>query len=182
MKRLTEDLKRMLNALAMQDVADYLPMRDKMNALAGGPNEWQGYMAGNQPPVSRRVAVLSDGRGSNEALHYALDACKNQSASLDLVLYGEAREQVEELRTQLERSGIAYEIILLGKQSVASLTDYMNTRRTLTYLIAPADDPLALELTEESSPHQGGRLHLPMVLVDRTPKSRINRINSVHAA
>ena len=174
MKRLTEDLKRMLNALALQDAGDFLPMRDKMHALNGGVLPPQGE--------ARRVALLSDGRDSNEALHYALNACGNQQASLDLVLYGEARNQVEELRQQLQGSAIAYEIILLGKQSVASLGDYLNSRHSLTYLVASADDPLALELTKESSPHLGGRLHLPMVLVDRSPQSGISRLDSVNAA
>ncbi len=181
MKRLTEDLKNMLNALALQDVADYLPMRDKMQALAF--NEPQRSVQRFQAPAaSRRVALLSDGHNSNETLRYALNTCSNQQASLDLVLYGEARNQVEELRHQLQGSGIAYEIILLGKQSVESLSDYLNSRHSLTYLVASTDDPLALKLTKESSPHMGGRLHLPIVLVDRSPKNTINRLNSVNAA
>jgi hypothetical protein len=177
MKRLSEDLKRMLNALALQDAADFLPMRDKLSVL--GLNGGKDKVAQDLPPTPpRRVAVLSDGGDSDGVLQYALDACQRQQASLDLVLYGEAREQAEEIRTQLQRRGIAHEIILLGEHSVEALTEYLHARRTLTYLVAPADDRLALQLTEEATPHRGGRLHLPMVLVDRTPQSRINRINA----
>ncbi len=177
MKRLSEDLKRMLNALALQDAADFLPMRDKLSALGqqGGKSRVAQDLP---PPPPRRVAVLSDGGDSEGVLQYALDACQRQQASLDLVLYGQAREQVEEIRTQLQRRGIAHEIILLGQQSVEALAEYLNARRTLTYLVAPADDRLALQLTEGATPHRGGHRHLPMVLVDRTPQSRINRINA----
>ncbi len=182
MKRLTDDLKRMLSAMALQDAADYPPMRDKMGGLGFSEPKRGAHLPGGGPRPSRRVALLSDGQDSNGPLHYALNACSNQQASLDLVLYGEAREQVEELRHQLQSSGIAYELILLGKQSMESLVDYLNSRHSLAYLVASADDALALELTQENSPHIDGRLHLPMVLVDRSPKVGINRLNSINAA
>ncbi|MDH5785038.1 MAG: hypothetical protein OEZ16_05430 [Chromatiales bacterium] len=182
MKRLTEDLKRMLNALALQDAADYLPMREKMRALGGSDSDMAGQKPGEDPPPQRRVALLSDGGDSNEALQFALNACANQRATLDLVLYGVARDQIEELRQQLQAADLAYEIILLGEKNIHSLIDYLDSRRSLTYLIASADNSLALKLTKENSPHQGGRLHLPMVLVDPSSRAKINRINSVNAA
>lgn len=177
MKRLSEDLKRMLNALALQDAAEFLPMQDKLTSVgtqAGGRVDG----AAQKQLSPRRVAVLSDGGNSSEVLEYALNACQRQQASLDLVLYGEGRKQAEEIRNQLRRRGIAHEIILLGKQSLEALADYLTARRKLAYLVAPADDELARQLTEETSPLPSGRLNLPMVLVDRNPLSRINRINA----
>ena len=180
MKRLSADLKRMLNALALQDAAEYLPTRDKIQALGvdlGSPGSSSGT-PDLPPPPPRRVALLSDGGDIEGMLRYTLDACERQQATLDLVLYGKGREGVAKLRARLQRQQIAHEVIVLGEESVDALAEYLCVRRTLVYLVAPTDDPLALQLTEEVVPSRGGRMHLPMVLIDRNQHSRINRINA----
>lgn len=182
MKLLTDDLKRMLNALALQDAADYLPMREKMRALSSSKSARSVMHAGGTPSPSRRVALLSNGHNCNETLHYALTTSHNHEASLDLVLYGDAREEVEELRQQLEASGISYEIILLGSRNVESLTDYLNSRQALSYLVASKTDPLALELTQKSPQQKRGRQHLPIVLVGHSPQNGVIRLKSINAA
>lgn len=177
MKPLSEGLKQMLNAIALQDAADFLSMRGKLSRLSMGESGPIGCQAGPLP-APRRVAMLSDGNSSNEVLQFALEACQRQQASLDLVLYGEAREQAEEIHSQLQRRGFAHEIILLGPKSLEALSEYLTARRALIYLVAPADDILAIQLAKEPPLHRGGNLHLPMVLVDGAPHSRINHINA----
>lgn len=175
MKHLSADLKRMLNTLALQDTAEYPPAARMQGALGSDdacparPHDF---------PSPRRVALLGDGGVIDGVLQYAVECCKRQQATLDLVLYGKGRAQASRLRSQLERRGIAHELILLGEQSVDALAEYLCARRTLAYMLAPSDDPLARQLTEEVMPGRSGHLHLPMVLVDRSIQSRINRINA----
>lgn len=181
MKRLSEDLKRMLNALALQDAAENLPLRGKLAALGIRGGEVEASPAPHDtPPPPRRVALLSDGTDIEGILDYTLDACQRQQATLDLVLYGAAKASAERMRGLLQRRGIAHELIMLGEENVDALAEYIYTRRSLVYLVAPADDRLAMELTEELLPSRGNRLHLPMVLVERQLQAhpRINRINA----
>jgi hypothetical protein len=180
MKRLSENIKQMMNTLALQDAADFLPGgRTRLMQQAGGHLPASSDLPRECTPAPvRRVALLSDGININEVLLYALEACQRQQATLDLVLYGKAKEQVPLFRGQLQARGIAHELILLGTESVDALSEYLSLRRTLIYLIAPADDPLALELTEQVLPSRGGRLHLPVVLVDRNRHSQIHPIHA----
>jgi hypothetical protein len=181
MKGLSENLKQMMNALALQDAADYLPMSQKLEMLGVGGGRPGGARARVEPavaPAPRRVALLCDGVKIGGVLHYALAACQRQQATLDLVLYGSARGQSEALRAPLQRRGIAHELILLGEESVEALTEYLCLRRTLIYLIAPADDHLARELTEQVIPSRGGRPQLPVVLVERNRHARITPLNA----
>lgn len=180
MKRLSENLKQMMNALALQDAADFLPRSRKLEMLEIGVQPVTAAKVPQPLPPTppRRVALLSDGVNITEVLQYALEACQRQQATLDLVLYGKAKEQALLLRTQLQARGLAHELILLGEESIDALTEYLSLRRTLVYLIAPADDHLALALTEQVLPSRGGRLHLPVVLVDRCHHSRANRIDA----
>ncbi len=179
MKRLTEDLKRMLSALALQDAGDFLPMRDKLFALGMGSGQEKNRISQEvPPPPTRRVAVLSDGENSEGVLQYALNACQRQQASLDLVLYGAARSQAEDIRLHLCQRSIDHEIILLGNESVETLFEYLSARRNLIYLVAFSDDQLARQLAEEVAPHRGGRLHLPMVMVDNNSQPQINHIHA----
>lgn len=188
MKRLSKDLKQMLNALALQDVADYLPMREKLDRLGvcdGNPDD--ANVTRPQPlstPATRRVALLSNGVDISGVLQYALEQCRRQRATLDLVLYGRAKEQakVERLQAALEYCGVAHEVIMLGRESADALSEYLCLRRTLVYLVAPADDPLALTLTEELIPSRSGCTHLPIVLIDRNYPPLTPHITRIHAA
>ncbi len=181
MKRLSKELKQMLNALAHQDAGEFLTMRDKLNILdVKGTVGSEGASHEASSARIRRIAMLSDGGDSSKALHYALNACKRQQASLDLVLHGAAARQAGEIRSLLHGHDIASEVVLLGEQSVKALSEYLHSRRNLSSLVASTGDPLALELTEEVLPRRGGRMHLPLVLIDnaRTPHRHTNRINA----
>lgn len=179
MKPLSESLKQMMNALALQNAADYLPMSRKLELLGVENSKPVTPRSSEEEPLSppRRIALLSDGVNIDQLLNYALGACLRQRATLDLVLYGKGRGQSEELRAQLQRRGITHELILLGEESIEALSEYLCLRRTLVYLIAPADDHLARELTEQLIPNRGGRTHLPVVLIDHLP-SQTNPVNA----
>ncbi len=188
MKRLSKDLKQMLNALALQDVADYLPMSQKLDLLGVGSSKPSNARVTEpealSPPPPRRVALLSNGVDISGVLRYALEQCRRQKATLDLVLYGKAKEEaeVDRLQASLEYCGVAHEVIMLGRESADALSEYLCLRRTLVYLVAPADDPLALKLTEELIPSRSGYTHLPIVLIDRNSPPLVNSNARIHAA
>ena len=92
MKKLSNNLKRMLNGLAHQDAAEYLSTHDKMMALGVGPET---RLKQTKPSLDivtqqskRRIAFISDGRGVDAPLAYAIDACSRQGAKIDLLVHG----------------------------------------------------------------------------------------------
>lgn len=166
MKPLSHDMKRMLNTLAYRHAGEYATA-DKGAVAAGAVR-------------ARRVALLSDGESIDRVLQFAIEASQRQQASLDLVLYGQARQLFAEMRQELKRRQVEHEVILLGDVSMDSLVEYLTLRRGLFYLIAPSDDVLAQAFTETVLPSHGSRLFLPVVLVDRKrqlPPHQVSRIN-----
>lgn len=184
MKRLSENLKQMLNALAIQDAVDPLPTNSKTAMPGGGGDTPDFVTAGPEllPAQPRRVAMLSDGKDIDGVLEYALEACRRQQASLDLVLHGIGKQVADKLRERIMGQGILHEMILLGDESVTSLVEYLNLRRSLFYVIAPADDHLVLELTEKVLPGHSGWMYLPIVLVDRFQRTPITQTKCVNTS
>lgn len=181
MKRLSENLKRILNALALQDAGEFLSTNSKLDMLGVGTGNPDATTAESRraAPPRRRVALLSDGENIEGILQYALEACQRQKATLDLVLHGIGKQMSEKLRDQIMAHDVVHEMILLGEESVSALVEYLNLRRSLFYVIAPADDRLALELTQRVAPAPGGLMYLPIVLVDRKQQKQVTQARQV---
>jgi hypothetical protein len=158
--RLKQGVKRMLDALAYQDAGDYLSYRAKLGVL--GVSEVHKPASG---PVraSNRVALLTD--GDDEALGYALEICSHQSATLDVVVHGEAltdARRMQKLRASVV--GIPHQAIHLPGETLSALADYVNNQSNLLYLVSSVSNPLARSISQrETGSH---RLRTPVVLFD----------------
>ena len=176
LKRLTKIMKQMLNGLAAQDAGEYLTMNQKLQVL-GLPidpatnisSDGAKVVMSSKIPLSR-VALLNDERDPGAALQFAFEACKRQSAELDIVQHGPDTTNSTSMATEAKQFGIACELIQLGSGGVDSLAEYISSRRGLVYLVTASDDHLALTLSEQFVPRKWGYMHVPMVMVDRSKR------------
>ena len=173
MKRLTNMMKQVLNGLAAQDAGEYLSIKQKLQVL-GVPTDPDAniFSDGSERVMSSkiplcRVALLNDARDPGAALKFAFEACRRQTATLDIVDHGSDSTISASMGKEAERVGISFECIRLGKDSLNSLAEYLHSRRGLVYLVTASDDQLAVKLSEHMLPRQWGRMHVPMVMVDR---------------
>ncbi|MCO6411429.1 MAG: hypothetical protein J5I92_01670 [Thiogranum sp.] len=169
MKRLSEDFRRMLEGLAHQDAAEYLPMRDKYRVLGiGQPRD----TATVKPVVQRRrVALVSDGRTGGGHIGYAVDAARRQRAGLDIVLHGGATSdstRALDLLGQVRRHGIETQLVELKGNDVQALREYVAQRPSLLLMVARAGDVLSRTFTE-SALLRSQRLYVPMVMIEDNP-------------
>ncbi len=172
MRKLSEDFRRMLDALAHQDAAEYLPMRDKYRQLGiVQPRVPAADGAAESAATRRRVALLGDGRAAGGHLDYAIDACRRQRAGLDIVLHGAATRKPahpQELSERLRRQGIDARVVKLESGNVQALNEYVSQHPSLLLVVAPAADALARAFTE-STLSRGQRLYVPMVMIQDGP-------------
>ena len=168
MKKLSDDIRRMMDGLAHQDAADYLSMRDKYRELGIGPRQDRELTETGGRNPRRRVALVSDGRDTGAHIDYAIDACRRQRAGLDIVLHGKAAMNKAGANRLLERVrglGIDAGLVTLDGSTVQALNDYVAQRPSLLLLVAEAGDALSRAFTE-SAMSRSQRLYVPMVMIE----------------
>ena len=170
MKRLNSELKRILAGLAFQDAGEFLSTSDKMQRL--------GYVAEFTPqspaprhkaagPVTRRIALISDGRGLGAPLDYAIESSLRQAAQIDLLLHGAIEaERIAALEQRVRQAGVESVRIQLGGNAVDDIANYISNHPALIFLVALPDDTAAMTLMEEVIPKRGGRIPVPLVLIE----------------
>lgn len=182
MKKLTDDIKRALNALAYQHVADYLPMGDKKKILGKGDQNNRNHRGKNQSVVPRqqvrKIAFLYDGQINNATLEFAIDAVKRQgqSAQLDLLLYGKQNQDQLELQQKwIHDAGVEFQQIELCSPILDSIINYTTNQGALISLVSHPDDPVARKLIEQVLPLGRNSLYVPIILVGEGPSRDFNK-------
>ena len=176
MKGLSDALKKMLTGLAHQDAGEFLSAHEKMEILGYGPETGKELSKAPEKtvkrPVSKRIAVISDGRGFGAPLAYAIDACLRQDARIDLLFHGAIdTKSISLLEQQIQQAGLECQRIRLGVNVVDDIVDYIHSQPTLIFLVAMPDDTAARVLIEEVIPRHGGRVPVPLVLIEEKSAS-----------
>jgi hypothetical protein len=174
MKKLTDDLKRMLDGLACQDAGDYLSMDEKLRQI-GRPGrvdaaETATTAVPHTPATPRRIAVVINRGSTQAAFDHALQACQRLGTHLDLLLSGPAsRERVVQLEAAVQRAGVVFQSIYLSGPIARGVADYAGQHYSLLYIVAALDDPDLAEMIEETLPARRKYLPVPLVLVGNRP-------------
>lgn len=174
MKILSDTLKKMLAGLAHQDAGEFLSAHEKMEILGYGPE------TGKRPsevsrktvkrPVTKRIALITDGRGLGAPLDYAIDACLRQDARIDLLLHGAIdTKNISLLEQQIQQADVDCQHIRLGVNEVDNIIEYIYSQPSLIFVVAMPDDAAARVLIEEVIPRHGGRVPVPLVLIEEKP-------------
>lgn len=177
MKTLSKDLKRMLSALAYQDADDYLSMHEKLNVLGYGTDTSRKpvvpVLKAVKRPVAKRIAFISDGRGSGAPLNYVIDACHRQDARVDMLFHGAIdKNNISLLEKKVKLAGLDCQSIQLGVNVVDDIIGYIQQQPALIFMVAMPDDKAARVLIEEVIPKRGGRISVPLVLIEEKAKIR----------
>lgn len=178
MKKLSDDIKRILSGLAYQDAAEFLPTRDKMKLLGHRTETRQKPSASrrgaSEKPASQRIGLISDGQGLAAPLDYVIDACARHSARLDLLIHGNVdTAKLSALGNRLREAGVDYHPIRLGTNLAQDIVGYVCGHPSLIFLIASPDDTAAKVLVEKVIPRRGGLVPVPLVLIEDRSSTRL---------
>jgi hypothetical protein len=176
MKRLSEDLKRILTGLAYQDVGEFLPMHDKIKVLGFGANPKAKTSLPAQGmtniPEEKRIAFITEGRGMG-ALKYATDACSRLGANIDLLLHNVLSPGITTvLINSICAANLRYNCITLKDNPVENIVEYINNHPSLILLVATRDDNIAKVLAEEVIPKRGRQFPIMLALIEDLPSNK----------
>jgi len=180
MKKLTADLKRMLDGLARQDAAEFLPLNEKMQFIGrdAAPRVAapEPHVNGMQPTAVtvRKIAVVINKGSTDSAFDHAMQACQRLGARLDLLLSGPvSRERMARMEASLQRAGVSFQAVYLSGPVARAIADYAERLLSLIYLVAAEDDPDINELVEQDMPARRRTLPVPLVLIGGRPERRM---------
>lgn len=185
MKKLTEDLKRMLTGLAYQNAGEMLPMHDKLKAFGVEiePKVEPKHVVSNAArvlrplPTRKRIAIISDGYGVENLIDYALHTFSWFGAQFDLLFHGPADSKwADDVMRQLRRKGVVYHRVELSDNTVKDIAAYIQNQHLLLYILAQPNDLVVNELMKEEALKKGMQPAIPMVLIEHSSAMQLRRV------
>lgn len=183
MRKLSNSLKRILTGLAYQDAGEFLSTRDKIDVLGDTDTQcaktWQKSTNRNGKSKTRRIALITDGRGIGAALDYAIDVSQRQGAQIDLLVHGAVDvERISTMEKQIHAADVICHRIQLYAQAIEDLFKYIAEHSCLMFVVASPDDTAARQLVEDVIPNRRSRISVPLVLIDDQSLANSQRLTA----
>lgn len=142
MIKLTEEIKRMLNALACADAGEYLTPRQKtdyLNRTAGAAVAIQAAPPVPAPATSERqqVALYMGSELPADMMHYVVQTCGRLKNGLTVLTFqsdSKARALLAPYAGELGDAGISMTIVLLTGDPVSGLARYLRRHPEVVFL------------------------------------------------
>ena len=142
MIKLTEEIKRMLNALACADAGEYLTLRQKtdyLNQKAGADNPIQVAASVQAQATSerRQVALYMGSELPADMMHYVVQTCGRLKHGLTVLTFqsdSAARALLSPYADELADAGIAMTTVLLTGDPVSGLARYLRRHPEVAFL------------------------------------------------
>lgn len=142
MIKLTEEIKRMLNALAFADAGEYLTPRQKtdyLNRKTGAADAIQADTSVQAPATSerRQVALYMGSELPADMMHYVVQTCGHLKHGLTVLTFqsdSTARALLGPYADELANAGIAMKTVLLTGDPVAGLGRYLRRHPEVAFL------------------------------------------------
>lgn len=177
MTKLSDDLKRMLSGLACQDAGEFLSTHSKMKMLGVGDEPGTQtalpLRAQVKKPATHRIALISDGRGQGAPLDYAIESCTRLEANMDLLIHGTVdASKIATMEERIRSAGLGCRTTQLGSKPVDDIFSYIHNQPSLIFIVTIPDNEAAKLITEELIPKRGGRMPVPLVLIEDRASNR----------
>ena len=142
MIKLTEEIKRMLNALASADAGEYLTLRQKtdyLNQKASADNPIQAAAPVPVQATSERqqVALYMGSELPADMMHYVVQTCGRLKHGLTVLTFqsdSAARALLSPYADELANAGIAMTTVLLTGDPVSGLARYLRRHPEVAFL------------------------------------------------
>ena len=173
MKKLTETLKQMLNALAYEDAGEYLTPRQKTKILnqIPGPGRVAQAERVTQTAASnskhRRVALYLGSELPAEVMTYVVQTCANLQHDLTVLTFqieSTARSLLQPHETAMNAAGINMRLVQLSGDPSSALPRYLKGHPEIAFLACKDSGYLGWKSFRDS---QGKNLMpVPVVVVE----------------
>ncbi len=164
--KLTQDIKRMLNALSYANAGDHLSAMQKSRVLAGATAS--PMPAEPQPTRGARpqVGLYLGSELSAEAMQYVVQTCVRLHHGLTVFTFlteGEAQTLLTPFRPMLDAAGIEMHLVVVSGEPPAALASALRRRPEVAFLVCNESGYLAHGLI--SGNQRKGGMPVPLVMV-----------------
>jgi hypothetical protein len=143
MKKLTETMKQMLDALAFADAGEYLSRREKARVLGQNKNPAAIAPATPEPATlrarntARRVALYLGSELPSEVMEYVIQTCSRLQHELTVLTFeseNTGRALLEPHKQALAAAGVEMEIVTLSGDPMSGLRRYLRGHPEVAFL------------------------------------------------
>ncbi len=171
MNKLTEDIKRMLSALAFADAGEYLtlPQKDRVLKQGGIAVRAPTVAAANtaKPAITRQqVALYMGSELPADMMNYVIQTCSRLKHGLTVLTFqpdNTARGLLDPYADALEAEGITMQVVTLSGDPVSGLTRYLRRHPEVAFLACNETGYLGRSFL--SGAQRQDTLPVPVVLV-----------------
>ena len=188
MKKLSENLKQMLDALAYAHAGEYLTQREKTRILAQASGEITQVPAVAEPvakrkgSTARRIALYLGNELPPEVMDYVIQTCARVQHELTILTFETencARALLEPHQEALEAAGVDMKLELLSsEQPIPGLKRYLRSHPEIAFLACK--DTGYLGRSYLSGTRNQNSLPVPVVVV--TTHAQAGREAAAHPA
>ena len=175
MKKLSETVKQMLDALAYAHAGEYLTSRKKSQILAQGSGTIPKAPQISEPVKTdtgshaRRVALYLGSELPPEVMEYVVQTCarlKHQLTVLTFESENTGRALLEPHRKALDEVGVKVKLVTLGGGSISDLARYLRSHPEIAFLVCK--DSGYLGRSYLNGRQRDNALPIPVVIVADT--------------
>lgn len=142
MIKLTQEIKRMLNALAFADAGEYLTLRQKTDYLEHKPGARNTIEAATAAPGQsaherQQVALYMGSELPADMMHYVVQTCGRLKHGLTVLTFqsdAAARALLSPYAEELAAAGITSKTVLLTGDPVSGLARYLRRHPEVAFL------------------------------------------------
>lgn len=142
MIKLTQEIKRMLNALAFADAGEYLTLRQKTDYLEQKPGARNAIEAATAAPGQsaherQQVALYMGSELPADMMHYVVQTCGRLKHGLTVLTFqsdATARALLGPYADELAAAGITMKTVLLSGDPVSGLARYLRRHPEVAFL------------------------------------------------
>jgi len=181
MSKLTKELTNIFKGLAFQYADDYLSTAEKLKQLDAATTA-----AALPPPLPnitnttarRRIAFVTNGKGTGTPFDYVIDACLGQRADLDILFYGPHLNE-HFFTERARRAGVSSRVIDLSGANTQAIVDYIRAQPSLIFMVTITGDPLIKTWIEQQAQLGHLRLYIPLVMIEDRDQHRMPVVAAV---
>ena len=141
--KLTDDIKRMLNALAYANAGDYLTLPQKDRVLAGSPVPASMEEKAATPPAAvpakrHHVGLYLGSELSADVMQYVTQTCARLRHDLTVLTFEsetEARALLAPYQAMLDKAGTGLNIVVVSGEPPAALARALRRRPEIAFLV-----------------------------------------------
>jgi hypothetical protein len=165
--KLTQDIKRMLNALAYANAGDYLSATQKSRCLAGASAQPQPTAPAPASRAARsQVGLYLGSELTAEVMQYVVQTCARLRHGLTVLTFlteSEAQELLTPHRPELDAAGIELTLLVLAGEPPAGLVQGLRHHPEVAFLVVNEAGYLGHGLLHGTQ--RQGSMPVPVVMV-----------------